>query len=129
MATTILFESNGGMTRDEATLPEIRFAVGEPELDVANVETALDGLVAACYYLQASERNRYRFTRVPTLNKILIDRRASIAPAAVEKTVRDEVQAVFKAGVPGLARVYFPEKSGQIPNHAALILVVLGPDQ
>src|SRR5437899_701290 len=77
-ATGILFESNGGMTRDEATLPEIRYAVGDPDLDVANVETALDGLTSACYYLQASERNRYRFTRVPTLNKMLIDRRASV---------------------------------------------------
>ena len=33
VATTILFESNGGMTRAEATVPEIRLAVAEPDLE------------------------------------------------------------------------------------------------
>src|SRR5581483_9970600 len=62
IATTILFESNGGMTRAEATLPEIRYAVGEHDLSIANVETALDALVDACYYLsvdQSGKRFRY----------------------------------------------------------------------
>lgn len=128
-ATAILFESNGGMTRDEATVPEVRFAVGEPDLDVANVETVLDSLVGACYYLQASERNRYRFTSVPTLNKILIDRRASIPDGAIEKAVRDEVQPVFKTRAAGMEPLFFPEKSGQVPNRPALTLVVMSPDQ
>jgi hypothetical protein len=35
VATAILFESNGGQTRAEATVPEIRLAVAEPGLDVA----------------------------------------------------------------------------------------------
>ena len=38
VATVILFESNGGQTRAEATVPEIRLAVAEPDLDIANVE-------------------------------------------------------------------------------------------
>ena len=54
MATVVLFESNGGTTRAEATLPEIRLAVAEPDLDIANVETVLDGLSGSCYYLKAS---------------------------------------------------------------------------
>ena len=41
VATTILFESNGGMTKAEATVPEIRPAVAEPDLDIANVESTL----------------------------------------------------------------------------------------
>ena len=44
VATVILFESNGGTTKAEATVPEIRLAVAEPDLDIANVETALDAL-------------------------------------------------------------------------------------
>ena len=40
VATTIFFESNGGQAKAEATLPEIRLAVAEPELDVGNIETA-----------------------------------------------------------------------------------------
>ena len=62
VATTIFFESNGGQA--EATIPEIRLAVAEPELDVGNVETALEALSTTCYYLSA-EKNRYRFSFSP----------------------------------------------------------------
>src|SRR5439155_1624958 len=82
VATTILFESNGGQTKAEATMPEIRFGVAEPDLDIANVETAIEGLAASCYYL-SSDQNRYRFSLSPNLNKILIDRRGSIQAKAI----------------------------------------------
>jgi hypothetical protein len=42
--------------------------------------------------------------------------------------MRAEVQKVFALGS-GIERVYFPERSGQIPNHPVLTLVVLPPDQ
>ena len=48
VATTIFFESNGGQAKAEATLPEIRLAVAEPDLDVGNVETALEALSTTC---------------------------------------------------------------------------------
>ena len=128
VATTILFESNGGMTRAEATPPEIRFAVGDPDLDIANVEAALEALVDSCYYLSA-ERNRYRYSITPNLNKMLTDRRASIQPSAIDERVPQEVQGIFKAGVPGFSRIYFPQKSSEVPDRPALTLVVLGPDQ
>jgi len=44
-------------------VPEIRLGVAEPDLDIANVETALDALTASCYYLNA-DRNRYRFSQI-----------------------------------------------------------------
>ena len=55
-ATTIFFESNGGAARAEASVPEIRLAVGEPDLDIGNVETALDALTDACYYLTVERK-------------------------------------------------------------------------
>ena len=108
VATVILFESNGGTTRAEATLPEIRLAVAEPDLDIANVETVLDGLSGSCYYLK-SVNNRYWFSLTPNLNKLLTDRRATIAKPAIDERVKQVVQEVFKAG-PSLDRVYFPEQ-------------------
>ena len=42
--TAIFFESNGGQAKTDATVPEIRFAVAEPGLDIGNVETALEAL-------------------------------------------------------------------------------------
>ena len=127
VATVILFESNGGQTKTEATTPEIRLAVAEPDLDIGNVETALDSLSASCYYLTAIN-NRYRFSLSPNLNKLLTDRRATIGKPAIEERVKQVIQEVFKAG-PSLARVYFPEKSGQVPDQPALTLVIMSPDE
>ena len=55
VATTILFESNGGQQRGEATVPEVRLAVAEPDLDIGNVEQCLEALVQDCYYLGRRE--------------------------------------------------------------------------
>jgi len=127
VATTIFFESNGGQAKAEATLPEIRLAVAEPDLDVGNVETALEALSTSCYYLSA-EKNRYRFSLSPNLNKLLADRRASVQSPRVEERIRGEVQKVFAEGKGVIDRIYFPDKSGQIPDVARLTLVVLPPD-
>ncbi|MFO0881272.1 MAG: DUF499 domain-containing protein [Gemmataceae bacterium] len=127
VATVIFFESNGGQARAEATVPELRLAVAEPELDVGHVDSVLEALSASCYYL-TGERNRYRFSLSPNLNKLLADRRASIQPAKIEERVRAEVQKVFGQGS-GADRVYFPEKSNQVPDRPALTFVVLAPER
>lgn len=127
VATTIFFESNGGQAKADATLPEIRLAVAEPDLDVGNVETALEALSTSCYYLSA-EKNRYRFSLSPNLNKLLADRRASVQAPRVAERVRAEVQKVFAEGKGVVDRKYFPDKSGQIPDAPILTLLVLPPD-
>jgi len=76
-ATVIFFESNGGQSKEGmATVPEIRLAVAEPDLDIGNVETVLETLTDSCYYLNL-ERNRYRFSLKLNLNRLLADRRAT----------------------------------------------------
>jgi hypothetical protein len=125
-ATAIFFESNGGQARAEATVPEIRLAVAEPELDVGNVETVLETLGTSCYFLTV-EKNRYRFSLSPNLNKLLADRRASIQSPKIDERIRSDVQKVFGASA-GCERIFFPEKSGQIPDRAVLALVVLTSD-
>jgi hypothetical protein len=127
VATVIFFESNGGQAKAEATVPEIRLAVAEPELDVANVDGVLEGLSSASYYL-TSERHRYRFSISPNLNKLLADRRANIQPEKIEERVKAEVQKVFSQGA-GVERVFFPEKSNQVPDRPVLTFVVLTPEQ
>jgi uncharacterized protein DUF499 len=128
VATTIFFESNGGQAKTEATLSEIRLAVAEPDLDIGNVETALEALSTTCYHLSA-EKNRYRFSMLQNLNKVLVDRSASVQSPRVEERVRAEVQKVFAEPKGLVDRIYFPEKSGQIPDGACLTVVVLAPDQ
>lgn len=123
----IFFESNGGQAKADATVPEIRFAVAEPGLDIGNVETALEALTEGCYYL-AVERNRYHFSLKENLNKRFADRRATIPPAQVEEHIREEIQKVFSTGN-GLERLYFPEKTIQIADRPAVTLAVLSPEQ
>jgi hypothetical protein len=127
VATTIFFESNGGMARAEATSPEIRLAVAEPDLDIGHVETVLDALTDACYYLTV-ERNRYHFSFKENLNKRYADRRANIKDDTIGERVRAEVQTVF-ATSNGMAPVFFPENSGKVPDKPALTFVVLSPEQ
>ena len=126
VATAIFFESNGGQQRGEATLPEVRLAVAEPDLDIGNVEQSLEALADTCYFLSA-EKNRYRFSFQPNLNKLLADRRASVPANATRDRVRAEIQKVLGAGK-GVERVYFPERTNQVPDRAALTLVVLPPE-
>jgi len=126
-ATAIFFESNGGQSKNVATLPEIRLAVAEPELDIGNVETALEALTDACYYLGV-ERNHYRFSLKENLNKRFADRRAGVKDEDVEKLVLEEIQKVFPA-TESIERVFFPQKSGQIPDKPVLTFVIIGPDQ
>jgi len=127
VATTIFFESNGGMARAEATAPEIRLAVAEPDLDIGHVETVLEALTDACYYLTV-ERNHYHFSFKENLNKRYADRRANIKNDTIGERVRAEVQTVFATNN-GVAPVFFPENSGKVPDKPALTFVVLSPEQ
>jgi hypothetical protein len=127
-ATAIFFESNGGQTKAEAVEGEITFAVGGPELDIGNVATALDALSNACYYLTRQGRG-FRFSLTPNLNKLLSDRRAGISPKDVDDTVKAEVQSVWKAKGDGVERAFFPSKSSDVRDIAALTVVVLAPDE
>jgi hypothetical protein len=130
VAATVFFESSGGQVRNEATLPEVRLAVGGPETDIGSVEAALEDLVRRCYYLDA-KGTAYWVSHRPTLNKILADRRAALAGPQAEETVRERVRAAvreaFRPG-PSLDRRYFPETSADLPDTPALTLVILAPE-
>lgn len=125
-ATIIFFESNGGQARIDATVPEIRLGVGEPELDIGNIETVLESLTEACYFLTV-ERTRYHFSLKENLNKRFADRRANIQPPKIDERARAEIQKVFSAGS-GVERLYFPEHSSQITDRPFLTLLVLAPE-
>lgn len=130
VASTIFFESNGGQARADASLGEVRLAVAEPDLDIGNVETALEAMTTTSYYLTV-EKNRYRFSLSPNLNKLLADRRATVTSARIDELIRQETRDVFDnpKNPKGVERLYFPERSNQIPDRPALTLIVLAPEQ
>jgi hypothetical protein len=122
VASAVFFESNGGTTRSEATLPEIRLAVGHPDMDLGNIETALDGLTDRCYYLTV-ERKNYKFSLKENLNKRFSDKRANVAPGLIEDTVKQEIQKQF-AAKEGIERVFFPERSNQVLDRPVITFVI-----
>ena len=126
VATVVFFESNGGQSKHTATVPEIRLGVSDPDLDLGNVETALETLTNSCYYLNV-ERNQYKFSLQENLNKRFADRRANVKNDEVEKLVREEIQKVFSP-TDGIALVFFPEKSSQIPDRAMINFVIMSPE-
>ncbi|NIM06025.1 MAG: DUF499 domain-containing protein [Armatimonadetes bacterium] len=127
VATTVFFESNGGQAKEgEATVPEIRLAVGEPDMDIGNIETALEALSESCYYM-CVERNKYRFGLAPNLNKLLSDRRANIDANTIEEISRAEIQKAFDR-YPGAENVLFPEESREISDGPVLRLALMSPD-
>jgi Protein of unknown function (DUF499) len=130
VASTIFFESNGGMSqaKAEAALPEIRMGVGGPEVNLVDVDNVLEGLVSTCYYLNW-DRNRYRFGLTPNLNQILVTRRGAVQPKEIDERVKKTTQEIFNEGNKELDRRFFPERSNDVPNRPALALVVLGLDQ
>lgn len=130
VATTIFFESNGGHPQTYATLPEIRLAVGAPDINLVQVEHALDALVppkGECYYLDTN-RNRYWFSTMPNLTKLLADRKASVPPPEIEQRVQAEIEKVF-VKIEGVERSFFPSTSNQINNVPAITLVIMAPEQ
>jgi hypothetical protein len=127
VATTILFESNGGQTHGtESTLPEIRLAVAEPGLDIGNIEAVLDTLSSNCYYLEAYGTS-YKFGLQIQLPKIHADRKASVPEPEIDECIRNAIIKVFNEGNI-LKPVFFPEKSSDIQDNPALALIVLSPD-
>ncbi|UUO07892.1 DUF499 domain-containing protein [Blastopirellula sp. J2-11] len=126
VASAIFFESNGGMSQANAvaTLPEIRAAVGNPDLNMVDIDNVLEGLVSNCYYLNW-DRNRYRFGLSPNLNQILVTRRGAVQPKEIHERIKQETQELFNKGTKAVDRRFFPERSNDVPNRAVLTLAVM----
>src|SRR5262249_21010278 len=130
VATAIFMESNGGQSqaKAEASVSEIRAAVGSPDVNLADVETVLEGLSSTCYYL-SWDRNRYRFGLRPNLNQILVTRRGAVTPKAIEERIRKPTEDLCREGPKFLDRRFFPDRSNDVPDRPQLTLVVLGLDR
>jgi predicted DCC family thiol-disulfide oxidoreductase YuxK len=136
-ATAIFFESNGGQTsRMEATIPEVRLAVGYPELDAGNIETVLEQLSERCYYLMV-DRNRYKFSTRENWIKKHADYRANIPEQRVQEYVESEIQREFDrsralrelGSNSAIELVFFPRTSNDVIHVPQITLVVLSPNE
>ena len=63
VATTILFESSGGQVDKVAHLPEIRFALGEPEIDTTSIDNAAHALEAKAFFISRIGSDGFKIPR------------------------------------------------------------------
>ena len=116
VGTAILFESSGGQTDKVAHLPELRFALGEPELDTTTIDNAAFALEDRSYYIRKAGSDGFRIGHKPTLKKVVSDRRASLDEMTeVKPAIRKLVEDEFRRGA-SIPVLPFPSEGAEIPD-------------
>jgi hypothetical protein len=128
VGTGILFESSGGQTDKVAHLPELRFGLGEPEVDTTSIDNAALALEDRSYFIRRVGSDGFRIGYQPTMKKVVSDRRASLdEETEVKPTLRRLVEEEFRRGA-RIPVVPFPSEGAEIPDTPRLTLVVADPE-
>ena len=129
VGAAMLFESSGGMIDRVAHLPELRFALGEPEVETTTVDNAAAALEQTGFFIRKAGTDGYRIHHQATLRKAVADLRASLdEETEVKPTIRRLVEQEFNRG-PGIQRAYFPEDSNAVNDDPRMTLVVMSPEE
>ena len=127
VGTAVLFESSGGQVDKVAHLPELRFALGEPEVETTTVDNAAVALETSGFFIRKVGTDGYRIHHQATLKKVVSDRRASLdEEGEIKPAIRKLVEGEIKRGAT-LPVVAFPEDSATVQDSPRLALVVLDP--
>ncbi len=126
VGAAILFESSGGMKEKLAHLPELRFALGESEIDTTSIDTAAFALESKAFFIRKVGSDGFQIRHQPTLKKVVNDRRASLDQDEVKKNARSLVQKEFERGAT-LPLVRFPKDSAEVQDSPRLVLIVMDP--
>jgi len=127
VGTTILFESSGGQIHKVAHLPELRFALGEPEVDTTSVDNAAVALEAKAFFIQRVGADGFKVYHKAKIDKAVHDRRASLDEEdEIKPTIRTLVKDEIKRGA-SIPVEPFPADSSTVPDSPRLTLVVLDP--
>ncbi len=128
-ATAILFESSGGQVDKVAHLPELRFALGEPELETTIIDNAATTLERAGFFIRQVGTDGFVIHHQATLKKVVSDRRASLDEEKEIKPATSKlVEGEFKSSA-ALPLVFFPEDSTAIQDSPRLSLIILDPQE
>ncbi len=129
VGTAMLFESSGGQLDRVAHLPELRFALGEPEVETTTIDNAAAALEQVGFFIRKAGADGYRIHHQATLRKAVADLRASLdEEAEVKPAIRALVQREFAKGTE-IPKVYFPEDSNAVPDDPRMTLVVISPEE
>ena len=127
VGTAILFESSGGQVDKVAHLPELRFALGEPEVETTTIDNTALALEGSGFFIRKVGTDGYRIHYQATLKKVVSDRRASLdEETEIKPAVRKLVEGEFKRGT-ALPLVAFPEDSAAVQDSPRLTLILVDP--
>lgn len=129
VGTAMLFECAGGQTDRAAHLPELRFALGGPQVDTTSIDTAAAALENRAFFIRQVGSDGYRIGLTAKLNKVVAEKRASLDEERdVLPEVRRLVQLVFEMGSP-VPVIAFPGDAAQVPDTPRLSLLVADPTE
>ncbi len=127
VGAAILFESTGVASDKAGHLPELRFALGEPDLDITSIDNAAVALERRSYFIRKVGTDGFRIGYKPTLRKVVGDRRAGLDEAEVLAAMRDTVKKETEKG--RVIPVYSLISDGaEVPDSPKLTLVALDPE-
>jgi len=128
VGTTILFESSGGQVDKLAHLPELRFALGEPDVDTTSVDTAAFALEDRSYFIRRIGSDGFKIGYQPTMKKVVSDRRASLdEETEIKPAMRTLIKKEFERGA-GIPIVPFPADGAAVQDTPKLTLVIVEPE-
>jgi hypothetical protein len=128
VGATILFESSGGQRDKLAHLPELRFALGDPDIDTTTIDNAAAALESHAFFIRRVGTDGFQIRHQPTLKKVVSDRRASLdEESEIKPAMRDLVEQEFKKGT-SLPLILSPNDGTEIPDSTKLTLVIMRPE-
>ncbi len=128
VGAAIFFESSGGQVDKVAHLPELRFALGEPEVETTTVDSAASALETRGFFIRRVGTDGFRIHHQATLKKVVSDRRAALKEGDIRPAIRKLVQEEFSRGA-NLPVAPFPEDSAGVPDTPRLMLVLVDPEE
>src|SRR5208283_4766671 len=107
---------------------ELRFALGEPEVDTTSVDTAAVALEARAFFIQRVGADGFKVFHKAKIDKAVHDRKASLdEDTEIRPTMRDMVKEEFKRGA-SIPVEPFPGDSSAVSDSPRLSLVVMDPE-
>lgn len=129
VGAAILFESSGGQVDKVAHLPELRFALGEPQIDTTSIDNAAYALESKAFFISRVGTDGFKIYHKATIRKAVSDRRASLDEDEETKpNMRNIAKKEFERGAT-IPLVKFPEDGTSVQDSPKLTLVLMDPEK
>jgi hypothetical protein len=129
VGAAILFESSGGQVDKVAHLPELRFALGEPEIDTTSIDNAAYSLESKAFFVSRVGTDGFKIYHKATIRKAVNDRRASLdEDEEIKPTMRNLTKKEFEKGAT-IPLVLFPADGSTVQDSPRLTMIIMDPEK